>query len=292
MDVLQYGHVGRSPLRWGATSVIAAVAMILAACGGTGTTTIPATSTPAATPVPPAGGQFTATGTIPLGTTASAAMVTCSFPSLNGPEITLRVSTADQSMGGFITLTSSSVALRIGAGSGKTYTQRNFAGPGVTNFNATKGATFNARLTDVTPTGQNAGTIGVVTAISGSVSCGTKNPGGGTITITGSSTGGAISGPLTSMLVGCPVGQTFSLINGLTQVASAPASVEIGGGSGGAYFASISTSSTAYFFSSSAANLYTLGNGHVIWNHAVLTESGTGGAGHTITVNGDATCGT
>ena len=113
---------------------------------------------------------------------------------------------------------------------------------GVTDFNATKGATFNAHLTDVTAAGQNVGPIGVVTAISGSVSCGTKNPGSGTITITGSSTGGAISGPLTSMLVGCPVGQTFSLINVLTQVGSAPASVEIGGGSGGAYFASISTS--------------------------------------------------
>ena len=297
MDLLQRGRVGRSPLRWGAASLVAAAALTLAACGGnsgggSGSTSIPATATPAPTPVPPAGGQFTATGTIPLGMAVTAALVTCSFPSLNGPEITMRVSTADQSMGGFITLTSSTVYLRIGSGSGKTYTQRNFAGPGVTDFNATKGATFNAHLADITPAGQNAGTIGVVTAISGSVSCGTKNPGGGTLTITGSSTGGAIRGPLTSMLVGCPVGQTFSLINGLTQVGSAPASVEIGGGSGGAYFASISTSSTAYFFSSSVANLYTLGNGHVVWHHAELTQTGTGGAGHTITINGDATCGT
>jgi hypothetical protein len=297
MALLQRGHLGRRALRWGIASIVATAALTLAACGGnsgggTGTTSIPATATPAPTPVAPAGGEFTATGTIPLGTTVTQALVTCSFPSLNGPEISLRVSTADQSMGGFITLTSSTVYLRIGAGSGTAYTQRNFAGPGVTDFNATKGATFNAHLTDVTPAGQNVGTIGVVTAISGSVSCGTKQPGGGTITITGNSTGGAISGPLTSMLVGCPVGQTFSLINGLTQVASAPASVEVGGGSGGAYFASISTNSTAYFFSSSAANLYTLGNGHVIWNHAVLTQTGTGGAGHTITVNGDATCGT
>ncbi len=299
MDLLQRGHLGRRSLGWGIASIVATAAPTLAACGangggGTGSTSVPATATPtpAPTPIPPAGGQFTATGTIPLGTAVTGALVTCSFPSLNGPEISMRVSTADQSMGGFITLTSSTVYLRIGAGSGKTYTQRNFAGPGVTDFNATKGATFNAHLIDVTPAGQDAGVIGVVTAISGSVSCGTKQPGGGTITITGSSTGGPISGPLTSMLVGCPAGQTFSLINGLTQVASAPASVEIGGGSGGAYFASISTNSTAYFFTSSAANLYTLGNGHVIWNHAVLTQTGTGGAGHTITVNGDATCGT
>jgi len=299
MELLQPGRARRSPIGWGAASIAVAAALTVTACGGTGSSSNPATATPAAatatpmpTPVPPAGGQFTATGTITLVTAITADLVTCSFPSLDGPEITMRVSTADQKMGGFITLTASTVYLRIGAGSGKTYTQRNFAGPGVSNFNATKGATFNAQLTDVTPAGQNAGTIGVITAISGSVSCGTKQPGSGTITITGNSSGGAISGPLTSMLVGCPVGQTFSLINGLTHVGSAPASVEIGGGSGGAYFASISTTSTAYFFTSSAANLYTLGNGHVVWNHAVLTQTGTGSAGQTITVNGDATCGT
>jgi len=89
-----------------------------------------------------------------------------------------------------------------------------------------------------------------------------------------------------------PVGQAFSAINGLTQVASAPASVEIGGGSGEVYFASISTSTTSFLLHLVSRHLYTLGNGHVIWNHAVLTQTGTGGAGHTVTVTGDATCGT
>jgi len=119
-----------------------------------------------------------------------------------------------------------------------------------------------------------------------------QEAGGGTITITGDSTGGAISGPLTSMLVSCPSGQAFSAINGLTQVASAPASVEIGGGSGEVYFRVDLDEHDEFFFTSSAAHLYTLGNGHVIWNHAVLTQTGTGGAGHTVTVTGDATCGT
>jgi hypothetical protein len=69
-------------------------------------------------------------------------------------------------------------------------------------------------------------------------------------------------------------------------------SKELGGGDRGAYFASISTTSASFFFTSSAKGLYTLGSGHVRWNNAVLTQSGTGGARHTITVNGDATCGT
>jgi hypothetical protein len=242
--------------------------------------------------VPPAGGQFTETGTVRLVTTVAAKGVTCSFPSFNGPEITMQVATADLSRGGYVTLTANKVFVRIGAGSGATYTQRNFSGSGVTNFNAAKGATFTSQLVDDTPAGQNKGTIGTVTAISGSVSCGDKTPGSGTITITGDSSGGAVTGALTSMLVSCPSGAAFALINGLTQIGATPASVEIGGGSGEVYFASISTSSASYFFTSSAAGLYTLGNGHVIWNHGVLTQTGAGGAGHTITVTGDATCGT
>jgi|HubBroStandDraft_6_1064221.scaffolds.fasta_scaffold00440_8 hypothetical protein len=295
MELLRAQRSGPAPKGWAGLIALAGAALTLTACGGGGGTASIAASptpTPTPTPQPPAGGQFTDTGAVQLVATVAATEVTCSFPSLNGPEITLQVATADKSMGGYITLTSSEVFVRIGAGSGATYTQRNFAGPGVTNFNATKGAQFNAQLADTTPAGQHTGTIGSITAISGSVSCGDKTPGAGTITITGSSTAGAISGPLTSMLVSCPAGATFALVNGLTNVGSTPATVEIGGGGGQAYFGAISTASTGLFFTSSAAGLYTLGNGHVHWNNATLTQTGAGGAGHTIVINGDATCGT
>jgi hypothetical protein len=278
------------PLRRWAPVIVAASAVALSACGSTsGAGTTPS---PAPTPVPPAGGQFTETGAVHLVTTVAPSAVTCSFPSLNGPEILLQVATADRTMGGYITLTSSKVFLRVGTGSGSTYTQRNFSGSGVTNFDATKGAHFNAQLTDTTPSGQNPGTIGAVTVISGSVSCGTKTPGSGSITIGGNSTAGAISGALTSMLVNCPAGAAFALINGLTHIGSTPAAVEIGGGSGEVYFGSFSTASAGFFFTSSAPGLYTVSGGHVHWNHAVLTQTGAGGAGHTITISGDATCGT
>ena len=275
-------------------AIVAVTALTLTACGGSGPATSGGGSTPSAspTPVPPAGGQFSETGAVQLVTTVTATAVTCSFPSLNGPEILMGVATADGTMGGYVTLTSNEVFVRVGAGSGSTYHQRNFSGPGVTNFAATKGAQFNAQLTDTTPAGQAKGTIGAITSIAGSVSCGNKTPGGGTITINGTSSGGAISGAMTSMLVKCPAGAAFALINGLTQLGSTPVSVEIGGGSGEVYFGSFSTASVAYFFSSSATSLYTLGNGHVHWNNAMLTQAGPGGTGHTITINGDATCGT
>jgi hypothetical protein len=94
------------------------------------------------------------------------------------------------------------------------------------------------------------------------------------------------------MLVNCPAGAAFALINGLTHIGSTPAAVEIGGGSGEVYFGSFSTASAGFFFTSSAPGLYTVSGGHVHWNHAVLTQTGAGGAGHTITISGDATCGT
>jgi hypothetical protein len=48
----------------------------------------------------------------------------------------------------------------------------------------------------------------------------------------------------------------------------------------------------SYFFTSSAKGLYTLGNGHAIWNNAVLTQTSPSGGAGTITISGDATCGT
>jgi hypothetical protein len=228
---------------------------------------------------------------VQLVSTVPAADVACSFPSLQGPEITMRTSTTNGSAGGFITLTSSEVFVRLGAGSGSSYTQRNFSGPGVTDFNAAAGAQFNAQLTDVSAAGQKKGTIGSITSLSGSVSCGDKTPGSGTITITGTSTGGAITDAITSMLVNCQGGASFAIVNGLAMIGGAPATVEIGG-TPGAYFATFQTASASYFYSSAAQGLYTPGNGHVQWNNAALTQSGAGGAGHTITVSGDAGCGT
>jgi hypothetical protein len=289
----RHGQPSNHPITGLGAAILTAAALALTACGGggAGTSSAAPTPTPSPTPLPPAGGQFTETGAVKLVTTVVPTGVTCSFPSLNGPEILMQVASIDGTEGGYITLTANTVFVRIGAGSGATYTQRNFSGTGVTNFDATKGAQFNAQLTDDTPSGQNKGTVGTVTAVSGSVSCGTKTAGGGTITISGDSSGGPISGALTSMLVKCPAGAAFSIINGLTQVGSTPAAVEIGGGGGGPYFASISTASVSYFFTSSAKGLYTLGNGHVIWNNAVLTQTSPSGAG-TITISGNATCGT
>jgi len=287
----------RSARTYGRVALLATSALAVAACGGTssGATTAPAaTTTPTAnataTPVPVAGAQLTNAGEVQLEATVAPAGITCSWPSLDGPEITIAVQSVDKSAGGFVTISASEVFVRVGAGSGTAYTQRNFAGPGVTAYNAATGATFNATLTDTSSPGQHKGTIGSITSIAGSVACGTQTPGSGDITIDGTSTGGAISGTLTSIHVNCDNAPNFALINALTKVGSSAATVEIGGGGGEAYFASFATSSGSLYFSSSKPGLYTISNGQVHWSAAVLTESGA--AGDSVTVNGDATCGT
>jgi hypothetical protein len=299
MRSLRRQHSDRAARRL-AASIIGVAGLVLTACGGGGAVAPSTTSTaptpspslaPSPTPLPPAGGQVTSAGTVQLVSAVPAADVACSFPSLQGPEITLRTSATNGSVGGFITLTSRELFLRLGAGSGSSYTQRNFSGPGVTDFDAATGAQFNAQLTDVSPAGQKKGTIGSVTSLSGSVSCGDKTPGSGTITITGTSIGGAITDAITSMLVNCQGGASFAIVNGLAMIGGAPATVEIGG-TPGAYFATFQTASASYLYSSAAQGLYTPGNGHVQWHNAVMTQTGAGGAGHTITVSGDAGCGT
>jgi hypothetical protein len=264
---------------------------VLTACGAD--TGGAGTPTPSPTPLPPASGHLTSTGDVALVTTVAPAAITCSYPSLNGLEILLFVQNVDKSLGGFVTLSSSQGFVRIGAGSGATYTQRNFVGMGVTNFDAAKGAQFNAQLADNSPSGQNKGTIGAVNSIAGSVTCRNKNPGSGNITITGDSTGGAIHGALTSLLVSCSATMpNFARISALMHACSAPDAIEFGGGGTEITFASISTSSTSFFFGSSTPGLYTVTNGHVHWNNkAVLTQSGAGAAGHEVTISGDATCG-
>jgi hypothetical protein len=285
-----HGRTSRHPLRGLAAGILTSAGLALTACGGSASTpTAAQTASPSATPLPPAGAQFTETGDVKLVTNVDATGVTCSFPTISGPQILVQVATSDGKEGGYITLNASTVFVRVGAGAGGSYTERDFSGPGVSNFDAAKGATFNAQLHETTPAGQNAGTIGTVSSVSGSVSCGTKTPGSGTITISGNGTGGSISGALTSILVKCPAGKTFAIINGLTTVGSAPANVEIGGADG-SYFASISTSSMNYFFGSSGKGLYTVGNGHVTWTNAVLAQTNPKGAG-SITISGDATCG-
>jgi hypothetical protein len=278
-------------------------AIVLTACGAAAPNPTGSAAAQTPTPLPtstpgPSSAQATLTGdsriTGPLNTGGVTHFVRCDEPSLSGPEIFAFENTADPSVGVFLTIRAGFINVRLASGSGTAYTERDFAGPGVTSFGAASGTQFSSSLTEATPAGTHKGTVEAITSIAGSVSCGTFTPGGGNVTVTGDTGNGVLNGPLTSIRVGCGgSGQgAYAIVAGLSHVGSAPALINLAGGSGASpLFVTVSTASGAQQFTNSATGLVTFPAGGVTYN-ATLTETTASGPGsHTVMVSGSATCG-
>ena len=278
-------------------------AIVLTACGAAAP--IPTGSAAAQTPTPmttstpgPATEQATLTGdpriTGPLNAGGVTHFVRCDEPSLSGTEIFAFENAADPSVGVFLTIRAGFISVRLASGSGSAYTERDFAGSGVTSFGGASGAQFSSSVTEATPAGTHKGTVEAITSIAGSVSCGTFTPGGGTVTVTGDTGNGMLSGPLTSIRVGCGgSGQgSYAIVAGISHAGSAPALINIAGGSGASpLFVSVSTASGGEQFSNSATGLVTFPAGGVTYNATVTETAASGPGGHTVMVSGSATCG-
>jgi|HubBroStandDraft_6_1064221.scaffolds.fasta_scaffold20536_4 hypothetical protein len=277
-------------------------AVALTACGAAAPT--PPGSAAAQTPTPPttstpgpASEQATLTGdpriTGPL-TAGVTHFVTCEEPSLSGAEIFAFESAADPSVGVFLTIRAGFINVRLASGSGAAYTERDFAGSGVKSFGAASGAHFSSSLSEATPVGTHKGAVEAITSIAGSVSCGTFTPGGGTVTVTGDTGDGTLSGSLTSTRVECGgSGQgSYAIVAGLSRVGSTPALINIDGGSGASpLYVTVSTASQTRQFSNSATGLVTFSAGGVAY-HGTLTETAASGpGGHMVMVSGSVTCG-
>ena len=284
--------------------------MLMAACGSTtpaasssssgGTTAPTATATPTAVASTPGPASVTATltgegsvnGALVMGTVH---FVNCDEPSLNGETIDAFESSADSAVGAFLTIREGTITVRLGSGSGTSYSERDFSGSGVTGFNPTSGAQFSSSLTEVSNGGGSKGTIGSLSSISGSVSCGTLDPGGGTVTVTGDTGSGMISGALTSLRVSCTTtaaGRALAA-RGLSQVGSTPALVSINGGSGAYLFVTAQTASQTYEYALTTAGAgVTFASGGATLS-ATPHQTGTGAvATRTVALAGTVTCGT
>src|ERR1700680_148402 len=292
-----------APTRRAACTLCLLAAIALSACGAAAP--IPTGSAAGQTPTPlttstpgPASEQATLTGdpriTGPLNTGGVTHFVNCDEPSLSGLEIFAFENAADPSVGVFLAIRAGFINVRLASGSGTAYTERDFAGPGVTSFGAARGAQFSSSLTEVTAAGTHKGTVEAITSIAGSVSCGTFTPGGGTVTVTGDTGNGMLSGPLTSIRVGCGgSGQgSYATVAGMSHVGSAPALINTAGGSGASpLFVTVSTASGAQQFTTSATGVVTFPAGGVSYN-GTLTETAASGPGsHTVMVSGSAICG-
>src|SRR5204863_5777090 len=94
------------------------------------------------------------TATLTLGGDAGLAgpivtpQVNCFFPTVDGLQIAVLASSPDGSAIYRIGVASDSVTVKLDTGSGADFNERGFRGAGVSRFDATKGATVDASLTE------------------------------------------------------------------------------------------------------------------------------------------------
>lgn len=282
----------RATWRRCAAPAIAGAVLALAACGGNGggTSGSPA-STPTPTPKGPPSAHFTLTGTGALNGAMSVTGIRCRFPSLNGGVITVDGSAAGTAQTAIrVTIGTGKVTVGADSGSGTAFTERDFSGQGVSGFDAASGASVSGSLTESTRAGLNPGSIGTISAVSGTVDCGNQQPGSSTLTFNGTTAGGAIGGSLSSAFVVC-TGSTGRLAIGLTTEGGVPTLAEVYATSGSFYvYVSPSGASTTQSYAASGSTVasVTATGAHV--NGDAVEEVPTGSSAHTLHVSGDVTC--
>lgn len=133
----------------------------------------------------------------------SRTVVRCQYPSTSGDDITLSGYTPDGSVSVYLTVSTNEVGIRLVEMSGSTVFERDFDGSGVTGFDAARGATISGALTESTPAGTPAGSIGELTSLSGSIDCAGQQRGTASIQLTGTLPEGSVDGQIESARVEC-----------------------------------------------------------------------------------------
>lgn len=132
------------------------------------------------------------------------AEVTCSFPAVGGLQISVFASAAGSSFSYRIGVVAEKVIVQADTASG-TFHERNFEGRGVSGFDARRGARLDTELTDAPPSpGVTPGSIGRVTGVTGTITCGDQKPGSSTLTVSGDTAAGRYDrSPLDPVVVEC-----------------------------------------------------------------------------------------
>ena len=282
--------------------VMLALGMLVAACSGSAATSAPgpvssvaavtAAPTPTAAPTKgPATESLSVAGPAAATGAITNAAVRCNFPAPDGTSyITVIGQPVDPNLSVYVSVSAGLVTVRFDSGSGSTYVERDFQGTGVTNFDAGKGAQVDTQLTEV-PTSDAHGSLGVLTSLKGSIDCGNQMPGSSTLTLSGATTKGALSGGLNPVNVECVTdtsGKRVSII-GVAQVAATGtlAVVSISPGT-----ASVSLSNDGFFRNTAAAVATLTPTGASVDADLLEQNPAAGTKAHTIHVTGDVICGT
>lgn len=278
----------------------ACLAFIVACGSATSTTPTPAIPTAEATPSGPAGPpvvQAELSGSASVSGPLHFTDVTCANPTFSGLTIIADATNATPNLAIRLTLSSTAVAVQLDTGSGSSYRERDFAGSGISGFNASTGATVSSPLHDTTAANGKIGSIGSVSSITASVNCKGQTAGSGAFTFTGTTAQGAISSPLTVTRVTCstlagPGVYTMHAV-GIGTVGTQAALIGVfGNASASGHYASVTLSlqnnPISYFFTSTAAANVTLSTTSARVD-ARVTEPYA--PMDTLHVTGDATCG-
>jgi hypothetical protein len=287
-----------------------AAGLIVAACSGAAATPTPSptpapTPTPASTPTPtptptpvpsptkgPATAQLTIAGDPAIAGSAGTISVQCNFPSIGGNVIILYETNA-AGLAVRVVLSPGTVSVRYASGSGKTYLDREFTGTGVTGFDPATGAQIDTSL-NTAPFAGATGNLGTITSVKGSVDCGNQQPGTSTLTLTGATAEGQLTGVvLNPVRVDCVAssGSKYVQVVGVAQLGSIPALVFIDGVSDGTFGVTLEPQTgklAAYSGKAPGATLSQSGM-HVSGDATEAVAAGT--TAQTLTVSGDATCG-
>jgi hypothetical protein len=213
------------------------------------------------------------------------------MPSTDGLQISVLARPVDPNLSVYIFITAGKLTVRFDSGAGATYTERDFAGTGVTGFDPAKGAQIDTTLTEVPTTGAH-GSLGILTSIRGTVDCGSQLPGSSTLVLSGPTAKGTLAGGIDPVNVECVTDTYGSRVQiiGIAQVGSTPTLAVISISSGAF---TVSLSGDGFFRSGSTASVkLTPTGGEVDGDMTEQQAAGTTSAAHTIHMTGSATCGT
>ncbi len=260
----------------------------------------PPSASPSAAPsTSPAPATFTLTVTGDKNVTGiwtSSFGIACAGPTFTGTDITFFATSPDTKAVVLVTLSPGSIGVSERAGSGTGYTDREFQGSGVTTFDAAKGAAFSSDLTVVPAPGQKPGILGTIKHVTGTVDCAGQTAGTSTLTFSGSSAEGAISGPFSSFKVICNVSASGNSVSagGIINAGTTPTAMGVNlAPTNSSIFSYLATSSVQHLYDIAPSGTITMAANaaHVDADFVERLASGATGTPHIIHVTGDVTCG-
>jgi hypothetical protein len=246
-----------------------------------------ATASATATDAGQASQNLVLTGATGLDGPLGGSAVRCSEPFLGGLQIVVRAFPADRNLTVLVAAQLNSVSVKLESGSGQTYAERDFTGPGVSDFNAGLGVQIDATLTE-TANNLAHGNLGQITAIKGQINCGNQTTGTSSLIFAGTTAKGSITGGLSSASVQCQFDNNYGWAVstfGLVNIANDPTPVEVYLTSN---YAEVILSYNTYFFSQANALVNLTQSGATV---SATVYPDLSNATYSFTIKGDLTCG-